>query len=325
MQSSSNLSVCPFDPLPACRSAKKALRSVGPVQWSVAGFDRFLTYSTLGHCRESDGFSHSHAAVRGRKMRALLCLPPSVPLCSLPLFSTPCCWMFCDFLSQNLRWLVRCGFELKQINTKTMQMAKGMSTMLASNWQREREKERDGATERGKERERDRESDWRQSELKLKPQLLALMLMIALWMSVSVCDCHRVSVAAKVQLNIWSSSGNTAQRPVSALHCSAQAGDQWSLPTRPALWIVAKKALICHRWIPLYTACQSNHGRRAQHQIKLLKLHWRKTPQRRSAATAAIFSCDLESVQLSSSDCDCERFLWAYATRSPTLWCNRAN
>lgn len=30
---------------------------------------------------------------------------------------------------------------------------------------------------------------------------------------VRVCDCHRVSVAAKVQLNIWSSSGNTAQRP----------------------------------------------------------------------------------------------------------------
>lgn len=82
----------------------------------------------------------------GEKCVRCSAFPPSVPLFS-QLLVVEC---FATFLSQNLRWLVRCGSELKQINTKTMQMAKGMSTMLASNWQRERR--------RRSQRERERES-----------------------------------------------------------------------------------------------------------------------------------------------------------------------
>lgn len=309
--------------LPTCSSvqgnvplpARKALRSVGPVQWSVAGFDRFLTYSTLGHCCDTDGFSHSHAAVRGRKMRALLWLTPLFPSLLLPFSQLLVVECFATFWAKICADWCAVRSELKQINTKTMQMAKGMSAMLASNWQREKE------TESDRERASGDNQSWSRSCLRwcwwLRFECLRVCVRVCVWLS-SRLSCRQS--AAKHLEQQWQ------HRPTSQA-AQALAGDQWSLPTR------APSAVNCGEegfdLSPLLDTAvyrlpiESRQARAAPDKIIEITL------AQDAATSISCNSCDLSDSPNSDSnsdcDCDCERFLWAYATRSPTLWCNRAN
>lgn len=134
-----------------------------------------------------------------------------------------------------------CRKRAKQINTKTMQMAKGMSTMPASNWQ------------------------WSADDARIEvddcvcllPSTDSLHSDCDRWHSSSEPPAPSSATAAKVQLNIWSRQSNRAAPPISSLPelitDLCRQGVQWEksgqllnpkiAPNSNQLWPLSRSAL----------------------------------------------------------------------------------